>query len=125
MTGAAPVQATIQSIGSHSILLVAHSVTDDAESSVVYTTMERATGFNDPNEDQGGWAGSNYQEPEDQGGWAGSNYQDPQESQDSWDDGSYYGNEEDQGGWAGANYFDDAEPTVDPDLHDPETDSWG
>ena len=153
MTGAAPVQATIQSIGSHSILLVAHSVTDDAESSVVYTTMERATGFNDPNEDQGGWAGSNYQDPADQGGWAGSNYQDPadqggwagsnyqdyedqggydesnyqdsEESQGSWDGGDYYNNEEDQGGWAGANYYDDAEPTVDPDLYDPETDSWG
>ena len=29
-----------------------------------------------PDEDQGGWAGSNYYDNEDQGGWAGSNYYD-------------------------------------------------
>ena len=140
MTGSASVQATIQSLGSHSILLVAHSVTDDAESSVVYTTMEHATGLIVPDQDQGGWAGSNYYEnEEDQGGWAGANYYENEEDQGGWAGANYYENEEDQGGWAGANYYDeedqggwaganyydDMEPTLDPDLYDPETDSWG
>ncbi len=92
-TGAAPVQATIQSVGSHSIRLVAHSVTDDAESTVVYTTMEY------PIEDQGGWAGSNYDE---QGGWAGSNYDEGGDT-GGWA-GSNYDESSDTGGWAGSNY---------------------
>ncbi|MBQ6509668.1 MAG: transporter substrate-binding domain-containing protein [Flexilinea sp.] len=105
-TGAASVQATIQSIGSHSIRLVAHSVTDDAESSVVYTTMEHPTGLIVPEEDQGGWAGANYYDNEDQGGWAGSNYYD-EGDQGGWADSNY--EEEDIGGWAGANYYDEGD----------------
>ena len=38
-----------------------------------------------PDEDQGGWAGSNYYdnepEPEDQGGWAGSSYDENEEGE--------------------------------------------
>ena len=74
-----------------------------------------------PEEEKGGWAGSNYPydemgpEPEeDQGGWAGSNYpydemgSDP-EDQGGWAGSNYYDNEpepEDQGGWAGSSYYD-------------------
>ena len=107
-TGSAPVQATIQSVGSHSITLVAHSVTDDATSSVVYTMQER---------DQGGWAGSNYYENEnnhqDQGGWAGSNYEENEnnyQDQGGWAGSNYEESEnsyEDEGGWAGSNYEED------------------
>ena len=75
-----------------------------------------------PDEDKGGWAGSNYpydemgpDPEEDQGGWAGSNYPydemgpDPKEDQGGWAGSNYYDNEpepEDQGGWAGSNYYD-------------------
>ena len=75
-----------------------------------------------PEEEKGGWAGSNYPydemgpEPEeDQGGWAGSNYPydemgpEPEEDQGGWAGSNYYDNEpepEDQGGWAGSSYYD-------------------
>ena len=90
-SGSAPISATIQSVGTHSITLTAHSVTDDA-SSTVYYTMEGQTGF-DPDQG-GGWAGSNYYENEgyDDGGFAGSNYS----------EGESY----DEGGYAGSGYED-------------------
>ena len=88
-----------------------------------------------PDEDKGGWAGSNYYEnehyfaDEDQGGWAGSNYYDNEpdyadEDQGGWAGSNYYDNEpdyadEDQGGWAGSNYYDN-----EPDYADEDQGGW-
>ena len=95
--GSAPISATIQSVGTHTITLRARSVTMDVTSDVYYTM-----------EDQGGWAGSNYYDNmEDQGGWAGSNYYDNTEDQGGWAGSGYYDNTEDQGGWAGSGYYDE------------------
>lgn len=52
-TGSASISATIQSVGNHTVSIVAHSVTDDATQSVNYTTKASE-------EDGGGWAGMNY-----------------------------------------------------------------
>ena len=74
-----------------------------------------------PEEEKGGWAGSNYPydemgpEPEeDQGGWAGSNYYDNEpepEDQGGWVESSYDSEPEpeDQGGWAGSSYDENEE----------------
>ena len=53
----------------------------------------------DVNDDQGGYAGINYQD--DMGGWAGSNYQD-------------------DGGWAGSQYNETNENQTDRPLIDPD-----
>ena len=86
-SGSAPVSSTIQSVGTHTISIVAHNVVDDASASVYYSMKEE--------EFQGGWAGSNYQDDNDsdQGGWAGSNYDD--------------GESGDDGGWVESNNYDD------------------
>ena len=93
-----------------------------------------------PDEDKGGWAGSNYYEnehyfaDEDQGGWAGSNYYDNEpdyadEDQGGWAGSNYYDNEpdyadEDQGGWAGSNYYDNEPDYFDDSLYDPVGDEY-
>lgn len=50
--GSCPIQATIQSVGMHEIVLRARSVTDDVYSTVYYQTIP----------ENGGWAGSNYRD---------------------------------------------------------------
>ena len=87
-TGSAPVSATIQSVGTHSITIVAHNVVDDASSTTYYTMREQ--------EEKGGYAGSNYWENE-QGGYAGANYWENEQGNTGGD----------QGGYAGSNYVDD------------------
>ena len=42
-SGSCPLQAPLQGAGTHTITLTAHSVTDDASSSITYTMMERAS----------------------------------------------------------------------------------
>ena len=106
--GSAPVSATIQNVGTHTITIVAHNVVDDASSSTYYTMREV--------EDIGGYAGANYWENE-QGGYAGANYWENEQGNTSGDQGGYAGagyvddqgdyGTEDQGGYAGAGYVED------------------
>ena len=86
-TGSTSVSSTIQSVGTHTITIVAHNVVDDASASAYYTMKEE--------EFQGGWAGSQYYDNEDndQGGWAGSNY--------------YDGDADYNGGWVESDYDND------------------
>ncbi len=87
--GSAPISAVIQSVGTHSITLTAHSVTDDASQTVYYDMSDNA-----PEPD-----------PEFDGGWAGMNYEQDNNIlfQNGWTDSSEQG----QGGWAGAGYVED------------------
>ena len=48
-TGSAPVCATVQSVGTHQITLVAHSVTDDVSSTITYTTLPTGSANPQPN----------------------------------------------------------------------------
>ncbi len=106
--GSAPVSATIQNVGTHTITIVAHNVVDDTSSSTYYTMREV--------EDTGGYAGANYWENE-QGGYAGANYWENEQGNTGGDQGGYAGagyvddqgdyGTEDQGGYAGAGYMED------------------